>query len=574
MKRIQRLITFIRINRYLIYLPYCFSSDRLHNACPITRDNKEQENALLAIIKVAKGHRRRPLVLSADRGRGKSAVLGIAAKQLLAQGLANIYVTAHTRNAVNTLFKHAEFPPHLHFIAPDALLKQQPKIALLLIDEAAAIPTDLLTQLLKHYSRIVFSTTLHGYEGTGRGFEIRFQKVLDHVTPQWSSIQLHAPIRWAKDDPLEKFVYQLLLLNAQQGDLRINNHYKVPKTPPVYPPTYSLNKLVIQKIQRNTLLTDEILLQQIFGLLVSAHYQTKPSDLHYLLDHPDVSVFVIQHDNQLIATALSCREGGLAPELVQKVYEGKRRIKGHLIPQSLTFHTGIANAASLQAERIVRIAVHSDCQRQGLASQLIQFIIQTRSADCDYIGVSFAASVEMIQFWQKQGFYAVRLGLKRDASSGAHSLIKLRALSTQGEQLLQCARQRFQASLPHLLSEPLADLAIPIICPLLVTKSHVSMQLSAWQWEELNAFSHTHRGYELCISSLWQWLIQWIKQPVFSQLSPQQQGILIGKILQKKSWRQITVDYNFTGKKAAIAYLKLTVKHCLKDNPPLSKAIE
>jgi tRNA(Met) cytidine acetyltransferase len=39
----------------------------------------EQRGAVAAIERVAQGHARRPLVLTADRGRGKSTVLGIAA---------------------------------------------------------------------------------------------------------------------------------------------------------------------------------------------------------------------------------------------------------------------------------------------------------------------------------------------------------------------------------------------------------------------------------------------------------------------------------------------------------------
>ncbi len=43
----------------------------------------EQEEAVAAVEKVVTGHRKRPLILTADRGRGKSSALGIACANLL-----------------------------------------------------------------------------------------------------------------------------------------------------------------------------------------------------------------------------------------------------------------------------------------------------------------------------------------------------------------------------------------------------------------------------------------------------------------------------------------------------------
>jgi tRNA(Met) cytidine acetyltransferase len=144
----------------------------------------DQQQAIAAVQQVVKGHRRRPLVLLADRGRGKSSALGIAAAGLLRDGLQRIIVTAPHRNAVATLYARAaaELPGALReegalllgeaamrFVPPDELLRARPFCDLLLVDEAAAIPTPLLTQLLQHYPRIAFASTVHGYEGTGQG---------------------------------------------------------------------------------------------------------------------------------------------------------------------------------------------------------------------------------------------------------------------------------------------------------------------------------------------------------------------------------------------------------------------
>ena len=548
---------------------------------PIYRHTNDQEKTVTAITKVLKGHRRRPLVISADRGRGKSAALGMTVKRLVANKLlannAVIYITAPNRSAVDSVFKHAENIKQLKFIAPDELLKKKPELALLLIDEAAAIPSPLLIQLLLHYSRIVFSTTLHGYEGTGRGFEIRFQKVLDQHTPEWNAIHLDTPIRWKQGDLLEKFVYQLLLLNVQQ----------VPIPTILLETDLEIENLSIRQIQQDSLVYHEGKLQQIFGLLVSAHYQTKPADLYYLLDHPNVSIFVIEYQQRVIATALTAYEGGFDNTLAEQVYAGQRRLKGHLIPQSLAFHAGLKDALHLHSERIIRIAVHSEYQRQGLATRLIQFIQKTQQHPVDtlsqnanqrdYLSVSFAASANMIQFWQKQGFTTVRLGLRRDASSGTHSLMALLALSKEGERLLQSAQQQFQITLPHLLSEPLSQLEPHIIVPLLqgnISTIQASdetyaetIYLETWQWQELDAFINTYREYESCIASLWEWLIQSINLAEFSSLAVEQQNLLIAKILQKQAWTQIVKQYQFSGKKSAIQALKQSVKQLMQEQP-------
>ncbi|WP_101757027.1 tRNA(Met) cytidine acetyltransferase TmcA domain-containing protein [Oceanicoccus sp. KOV_DT_Chl] len=64
----------------------------------------DQSQAVAAIMSVQRGHSRRPLVISSDRGRGKSSALGIAAAELLEQGIQTITVTAPSRQSVVALF--------------------------------------------------------------------------------------------------------------------------------------------------------------------------------------------------------------------------------------------------------------------------------------------------------------------------------------------------------------------------------------------------------------------------------------------------------------------------------------
>ena len=168
-----------------------FSAIELDNGTVEFCKTLDQKKAVLAIDKVITGHRNRPLLLTADRGRGKSSALAIAVgKRLLSARNSNvlkqsIIVTAPHIGALSVFFqqlklicpegtlRHNIFTYQQHqvqFIAIDVILKTKPEAHLLLVDEAAGIPVYILSQLVNLYSRVVFSSTQHGYEGAGRGF--------------------------------------------------------------------------------------------------------------------------------------------------------------------------------------------------------------------------------------------------------------------------------------------------------------------------------------------------------------------------------------------------------------------
>ena len=372
----------------------------------------DQINAIQSILQVPL-----PVVLTADRGRGKSAALGMAASQLFAAGK-RVLLTAPSRATVEAVFKHAENPPL--FFAPDDLLQTLPQGDVLLVDEAAAIPVPLLLKMLEHYPRCVFSTTLHGYEGSGRGFALRFQKALEVRAPGWQAVRLQQPIRWAENDPLEHFINQALLLDV--GGEEVVGAYCIR-------PRYRL-------LDRDELAANEPLLRQLFGLLVTAHYQTRPSDLRQMLDAPDISIHVLEQGETILAVALLSREGGLDAALTAAIHAGTRRPHGHPIPQTLTFHAGMAGAAELVCERVMRIAVQPSLQGQGLGKQLLEKLVShAGNSGADYIGVSYAMTPELLRFWERAGFVLARVGHRKDTASGSRSAVQIRGLTAAGQRL-------------------------------------------------------------------------------------------------------------------------------------------
>lgn len=513
--------------------------------------SNDQAEVVSAIIKVVKGHRRRPLVITSDRGRGKSAALGIAAAELAKNDVKNIIICAFSKKTVSMVFKHTELgltdqeKSNLTFYSPDELNQQKPKADLVLIDEAAALPVPLLTSLLKHYSRIVFASTQHGYEGHGRGFAINFRKVLDQESPEWRNINLKTPIRWNENDSLEQFTNDALLLNTN-----LTNPPSIEKI--------TNDECIFRKIPKYELIENNDTLKQFFGLLVNAHYQTKPSDLMQLLDDENITICCLEIDHLIVAVSLIISEGNIEPELLPDIFSGKRRLKGHLVAQSLSSNVGIEYAPKLSGERISRIAVHPLLQGQGLGSTLIQNLIDKSKAD--YLSTSFGATDLLINFWQRARFSAIHLGLKRDASSGEHSVMMLYPKNDKGMLLEKKATNMFSNSFPHLLSDPLRSIESEIVLPLLPKSK--KLNIDEEEQKALYSFAYEYRGYENSLYLIWELTYKKLGN---SQLNKQEKNMLVIKVLQKRSWEELIQQMrdDFSGKKQALSLMRRVIRKLL-----------
>ncbi|WP_349920869.1 tRNA(Met) cytidine acetyltransferase TmcA [Aeromonas veronii] len=508
--------------------------------------SKDQAHALSAIHRVLHGHRRRPLVLSADRGRGKSAVLGLAAANLLRQNPdLKIVVTAPSQGTVATLFAHARagLPvceaelTGLVYVSPDRLVHEDLQPDLLLVDEAAAIPTPLLEAMLARHSRIVFATTEHGYEGTGRGFHLRFKRILDAQTPGWQELHLSEPIRWSRHDPLEPLVFRLLGLDTD---------VQVPPQPTT--PEWQL-------IGQERLAVDDVLLGQVFGLLVLAHYQTTPSDLRYLLESPDLDIHLLEQGQSLLGVALVVREGKIAPALTRDIWAGRRRPRGHLLPQSLLAHAGFTTAGERSYARVMRIAIHPSLHRHGLGSVLLgKLEAHYRALGVDYLGSAFSASADLLPFWHKAGLKTLRIGLQRDAASGCHAALLLKALKVEWEPELAQWRQRFAQQLPTLLAGELKSLDPELVWQCLHDDVARVTALDEFEREELECFAHHHKPFELCQPSLQRWLMG--QTQALGGLEPGERRLLIATIWQYAPWDGLAKALGLAGKPAIIKTLR------------------
>ena len=407
------------------------------------------------------------LIVTAKRGRGKSALAGLFAKQQLAQNQP-VILTAPNKSAVNIFNEFAG--AEITFMPPDELSQnlsdapQQFANHWLFVDEAAMIPLDILFRLTKAFKRVVLTTTIHSYEGTGRGFLLKFMAKTDRTLRH---VELFTPLRWQADDKLEAFIDDLLLCNCED---------RLPQ-----PPYDSVLAEQIQISHCERIPHDQI--ESVYGLLTLAHYRTSPLDLRRLLDAPQQQFYLAHARDSLLGCVWAVPEGGLTDKtLIRQIRRGERRPRGNLVAQMLCFQAGLEEACEFRSLRISRIAVQPNWQQQGLGQRLITRMKQQQikqQGAVDFLSVSFGYTPELLAFWQKCGFILVHFSESKEASSGCYSVVALCPLSEEGRVFVQRAEKQFQRNLP-LSFHPLATQ---------FARTEIDWTLDSSDWRLLNDFA-------------------------------------------------------------------------------------
>lgn len=463
--------------------------------------------------------------LIASRGRGKSAALGLAIAMAVMQGFSNIFVTSPSPSNLGTLFaflfKGLEafgYKEHTHYDAVQATSNELAGIILrvnifkshrqtiqyiapedfrvlgqaelVVIDEAAAIPLPLVKSLLGPYL-VLLSSTIHGYEGTGRSLSLKLIQQLKEQQggPSGRSLKelkLDAPIRYAKEDPIELWLNSLLCFDAIKGGFNKQGLLKMP-TPKLSCPHPKDCQLFY--VNRDTLFSfheaSEIFLQKMMFLYVSSHYKNTPNDLQLMSDAPAHHLFLLlgpvadSDDNsipEILCVIQVCIEGALSrSSIIRSVTRGQRG-GGDLIPWTLSTQFQDTEFASLSGARIVRIATHPELQKMGYGTRAMALLesyyrgemlseelshedskcssvlnqpeehfeknlIEPRSnlppllsrlserapEKLDWIGVSYGLTQGLAKFWKRADFVPVYLRQTKNDLTGEHTLIMLKS---------------------------------------------------------------------------------------------------------------------------------------------------
>ncbi|CAJ2676937.1 unnamed protein product [Trifolium pratense] len=463
----------------------------------------------------------------AARGRGKSAALGLSIAGAIAVGYSNIFVTAPSPENLRTLFEFIckglvalEYEEGKHF---DVVISANPElkkatiriniykqhrqtiqyilpheheklsqVELLVVDEAAAIPLPMVKSLLGPYL-VFLSSTVNGYEGTGRSLSLKLVQQLQEQSHQsakstegtgrlFKKIELSESIRYASGDPIESWLNTLLCLDVSNAIPNIS------RLPPA-------SECDLYYVNRDTLFSyhkdSELFLQRMMALYVASHYKNSPNDLQLMADAPAHHLFVLlgpvdESKNQLpdiLCVVQVCLEGQISRQSAIQSLSHGHQPSGDQIPWKFCEQFRDTVFPSLSGARIVRIATHPSAMRLGYGSQAVELLTryfegqltpisendvddkvdtprirvteaaekvslleesikprtdlphllvhlrERRPEKLHYIGVSFGLTLELFRFWKKHKFAPFYIGQIPNNVTGEHSCMVLKPLN-------------------------------------------------------------------------------------------------------------------------------------------------
>jgi tRNA(Met) cytidine acetyltransferase len=524
-------------------LPAATSPGEMLSATPIVQGQTAEQGLCLQRTEQWLARKQEAVVLlRADRGRGKSSCLGLLVERL--QKDKRIAVCANSRQNCTALLRLA---PHAEFLPPDRLLQERPVLDLVVMDEAAMIPLSLLRRIKRLYPRLVMATTSGGYEGTGRGFMLRFMAALDST--ELLQLELRDPVRWCRGDRLESWLNRVLMLDSEAlADCTATADASAcelqlledPGSPEFFP-----------------------LLQQVYRLLNAAHYRTRPSDLRMLMENPDLRLVIARAGGQVVGAILLNLEGGFDDELCEQVFLGQRRPRGHLLAQMLTAHAGLRRFAGYRGLRVQRIAVATAWRRRGLGSRLIEAALEhARAASLDYLGASFAFDRETASFWQQTGFVLVHISYAQGKSSGDHSIAVLQPLVQDLDVDLDRLQVRICQQLPAWMTQFLQEMEAEQVVALLRFAGY-QPSLSDLELGEVEAFALGNKGFELCFVSLQKFIMRCLARSAVRD-GRHFDRLLVEKAVQNRDWDRLEQEPAATGRKQLQKRLRGLVEAELK----------
>uniref|UniRef100_A0A0E0MK66 RNA cytidine acetyltransferase n=1 Tax=Oryza punctata TaxID=4537 RepID=A0A0E0MK66_ORYPU len=429
---------------------------------------------------------RSTVALLAARGRGKSAALGLAIAGAIAAGYSNIFVTAPSPENLKTLFDFVckginaleyklmntlfhPFQEHLHYDvvkSADPELKKATiqinvykqhrqtiqylkphdhgklsQVELLVIDEAAAIPLPIVKSLLGPYL-VFLSSTVNGYEGTGRSLSLKLLQQLESQSQPsapsngpnssrlFKKIELNESIRYASGDPIESWLNDLLCLDLANS---IPNISRLPH--PKECDLYYVNRDTLFSYHKES----EIFLQVCLEGQISRKSAMKslsegrsPSGDQIpwkFCEQFQDNVFPSLSGARIVRiavhpSAVRLGYGSAAVDLLTRYYEGQMTLFAEDEEENEEPEVRITEAAEKAS------LLEETVKPRANLPPLLVHLRERRPEKLHYLGVSFGLTQELFRFWRKHNFYPFYVGQIPSAVTGEHTCMILRPLNS------------------------------------------------------------------------------------------------------------------------------------------------
>mgnify|MGYP000474583001 CR=1 FL=1 len=528
----------------------------------LTQDQVEALKAFEEMLKPPKASVRRVLVLTANRGRGKSAVLGLGSAALLyrlgskrkpfkialtAPSFSNVRVVldfaARGLKALGVNFEEVKVKGStvalrcklgiIDTVSPLNILRR--KADLVLVDEAAGIPVPLLFKILRSFRKAVYSSTIHGYEGAGRGFGLRFMEALEKDKEvSLRRVELKTPIRYGEGDPVEAWLYDALLLNAEPAEL--TNQERLSLSPD--------HCIYISPNLEEWFLKQENMLRQFIGIYVLAHYRNRPDDVAILGEAPHhFARALITAEGKILASLHLCEEGSMPSEIIEEVTSGGNP-PGNVIPSCIAKnYVPYRYFAKLRGLRVVRIAVHPELRGRGLGLKALDELSREAEAlGYDWVGAGFGATPELLRFWLRAGFFPVYISPARNLVSGEYSVLVVKPLTGKALKLTRVLNLEFRLKLLDSLHDTYfgmeTELAQLLLRGVNMDYGH-PLQLTKVQKAALASYvsgTLTYEAASAAIRSLVKTHFLSSGKPRL-KLSPKVETALLAKVFQGRPWK-------------------------------------
>ncbi|KAI5149336.1 N-acetyltransferase 10 [Enteropsectra breve] len=500
----QRIFKFLAFCPFAFFLPSTgeqpFSENIIVDYVPNENSSKEQSNAAIRpdsgciyinfgitndqrqiiqkSIDLAKRKEKTLHCIISERGRGKSALLGIMIAYMIVHTNGSIAVAAAHVSQIQVLFEMAikvlnklEYTENTNFsikyqkqgdkryITQICMLqtgntaqytcntsKFPVNTQFVVIDEAASLDAESLKCFLEHRN-ILMATTQGGYEGTGRILRKNLETMRTNNTKNTlvEYSQMCEAIRYSSNDAVEKWLDRMLFLTPQLASFHQIS---------------SISGCKLQFVNKSLLFDcseeSENVLKSIMGIMGSAHYRNNPDDLQNYaeLENSHFCVLLSEDDKNILAVAQLSFEGQI------NEHDTLSRT-GNAIPWVLYENYRTKYFVETLGVRIVRIAVHPEYSSQGLGTLLLKNLILAfknskheeaptpytqvngnllleNASECrlpcvKWIGVSFGANGQLLRFWKKNDFIPVGIKQTTSKTTGEFSLVMLKAVGSNEE---------------------------------------------------------------------------------------------------------------------------------------------